>query len=61
MHCCTSSVMISLKIIVVTNQDYFFTGTDSLVYAIKSKDICEDFSKDKEMYYFSNYSTKSKN
>ena len=27
---------------------------------IKSEDVCEDFSSDREMFDFSNYSTKSK-
>ena len=35
-------------------------GTDSLMYEIKTEDVYEDFSKDKEMFDFSNYSTKSK-
>ena len=37
-----------------------FTDTDSLMYEIKTEDAYEDFSKDKEMFDFSNYSTKSK-
>ena len=37
-----------------------FTGTDSLIYEIKTEDVYEDFSRDKEMFDFSNYSTKSK-
>ena len=37
-----------------------FTDTDSLMYAIKTEDVSEDFSSDKEMFDFSNYSTKSK-
>ena len=37
-----------------------FKGTDSLMYEIKTEDIYEDFSSDKEMFGFSNYSTKSK-
>ena len=35
-------------------------GTDSLMYEIKTEDVYEDFSNDKEMFDFSNYSTKSK-
>ena len=31
-----------------------------LMYEIKTEDIYEDFSSDKEMFDFSNYSTKSK-
>ena len=34
--------------------------TDSLMYELKTKDILEDFSKDKKLFDFSNYSTKSK-
>ena len=37
-----------------------FTDTDSLMYEIKTEDIYERFSKDKEMFDFSNYSTDSK-
>ena len=37
-----------------------FTDTDSLIFEIKTKDVYEDFSKDKEMFDFSNYSAKSK-
>ena len=37
-----------------------FTNTDSLMYEIETEDIYEDFSNDKEMFDFSNYSTKSK-
>ena len=37
-----------------------FTDTDSLMYEIKTEDVYEDFSNDKEMFDFSNYSTDSK-
>ena len=37
------------------------TGTDSLMYEIKTGDVYEDFSSNKDMFNFSNYSTKSKN
>ena len=37
-----------------------FTDTDLLMYEIKTEDVYEDFSKDKEMFDFSNYSAKSK-
>ena len=37
-----------------------FTNTDSLIYEIKNEDIFEDFSKDKEIFDFGNYSAKSK-
>ena len=37
-----------------------FTDTDSLMYEIKTEDVYEDFSSDKGMFDFSNYSTKSK-
>ena len=37
-----------------------FTDTDSLMYEIKTEDVFEDFSGDKKMFDFTNYSTKSK-
>ena len=37
-----------------------FPNIDSLMYEIKTEDVYEDFSSDKEMFDFSNYSTKSK-
>ena len=37
-----------------------FTDTDSLMYEIKTEDVFEDFSNDKKMFDFSDYSTKSK-
>ena len=37
-----------------------FTDTDILIYEIKTEYVCEDFSNDKEMFDFSNYSAKSK-
>ena len=33
-----------------------FTSTDSLMYEIKKENLYEDFSMDKVMFYFSNYS-----
>ena len=42
------------------NGQPLFTGTDSLIYEIKTEDIYEDFSNDKEMFDFKNYSAKSK-
>ena len=42
------------------NSRLSFTGTDSLIYEIKTEDVYEDFSNDKEIFDFSNYSTKSK-
>ena len=42
------------------NWRLLFTDTDSLMYEIKTGDIYEDFSNNKEMFDFSNYSTKSK-
>ena len=42
------------------NPRLFFTDTDSFMYEIKTEDVYEDFSKDKEMFDFSNYSAKSK-
>ena len=37
-----------------------FTDTDGLMYEIKTADVYEDFSSNKEKFDFSNYSTKSK-
>ena len=37
-----------------------FTDTDSLMSEIKTEDVYEDFSSDKEKFDFSNYSSKSK-
>ena len=37
-----------------------FTKTDSSMYEIKTEDVYEDFSNDKEMFHLSNHSTKSK-
>ena len=42
------------------NSRLLFTGTGSLMYEIKTEDIYGDFSNNKEMFDFSNYSTKSK-
>ena len=42
------------------NSGLLFIDTDSLMYEIKTKDVCKDFSNDKEMFEFNNYSTKSK-
>ena len=50
--------MITLKISMVTTRD--FTDTDSLMNEIKTEDVYEDFSNDKEMLDFRNYSTNSK-
>ena len=40
------------------NSRLLFLDTNSLMYEIKTKDVYEDFSNDKEMFNFSNYSTK---
>ena len=37
-----------------------FTGTDSLMYEIGTEDVYEDFSSNREMFDFSNYSTNSR-
>ena len=42
------------------NSRLLLTDTDSLMYEIKTEDVYKDFSNDKEMFDFSNYSTKSK-
>ena len=38
------------------NSKLLFTDTDSLVYQIKTDDVYEDFSNNKGMFDFSNYS-----
>ena len=43
------------------NSELLFTDTDILMYKIKTEDVCEDFSSDKEMFDLSNYSANSKN
>ena len=42
------------------NSRLFLTDTDCLMYEIKTEDVYEDLSNDKDMFGFSNYSTKSK-
>ena len=42
------------------NSKFLFTDTDSLMHEIKTDDVYEDFSNNKEMFDFSNCSTKSK-
>ena len=42
------------------NSGLLFTDADSLMYEIKTEDVFEGFSNDKEMFDFSNYSAKSK-
>ena len=50
----------SLKNKYGNNSRLLFTVTDGLMYEIKTEDVCEDLSSSKEMFHFSNYSTKSK-
>ena len=40
-------------------QDCYSQTLIVLMYEIKAEDVYEDFSSDKEMFDFSNYSTKS--
>ena len=42
------------------NSRLLFADADSLMYDIRTEDVYEDFSNDKEMSGLSNYSTKSK-
>ena len=42
------------------NSRLLFADTDSFMYEIKTEDVDKDFSSDKEMFDFSNYSSKSK-
>ena len=43
-----------------SNSRVLFMDTDSLICDIKTEDVYEDFSKDKETFDFNNYSAKSK-
>ena len=42
------------------NLRLLFTETDSLMYEVKTKDVHQDFSMDKKMFHFSNYSDNKK-
>ena len=42
------------------NSKQSLTNTKTLIYEIKTEDVCEDFSCDKETFDSSNYPTKSK-
>ena len=50
--------MIALKTNMVTNQDHC-SFIYSLMCEIKTENVYEEFSEDKEMFGFSNYSVKS--
>ena len=53
----TSSIRITKKYMYIWNNSrLLFTETDSWMYEIKIGDLYEDFSKDKEIFDFSNYS-----
>ena len=43
-----------------SNSRLLFIDTDSLLYEIKIEDVYKDFINNKEMFDFSNFSTKSK-
>ena len=43
------------------NSRLLITDTDSLMNELKTEDVYGDFSKDKEMFGFSNYSASRKN
>ena len=49
-----------IKNICDSESKLLFTDIDSLMYEIKTKDVYEDFSNSTEIFYFSNYSIKSK-
>ena len=44
----------------VNNSKPLFTDTGKLMYRIKTEDVYEDFGREKNMFDFSNCSTKSK-
>ena len=37
-----------------------FSGSDSLIYEIETENVYEDFSKNKKLFDFNNYSAQSK-
>ena len=41
-----------------TVEGYYLQTLIALTYEIKTKDVCKNFSSDKQMLDFSNYSTK---
>ena len=43
-----------------SNLKLLLTDTDTLMHEIKTEDVYEDFSNNKEMFNFSTYSSKSK-
>ena len=43
-----------------SKSNLLFTDTDRLMYEIETVDVYGDFSSDKEMFDFSNYSSKLK-
>ena len=49
---------IRVKNIYDNQSKLLFTDIDSSMYEIKTEDTYEDFTGDKEMFDFSNYSTK---
>ena len=49
-----------IKNIYENKSKLLLTDPDSLMYEIKTEDVYEDFSFDKEIFDFSNYGTKSK-
>ena len=55
-----NSTMITLKSKYGNNSRLLFTGTGRLMHEIKTEDVYEDFSNDKEMFDICNYSTKPK-
>ena len=42
------------------NSRLLFIDTDSLIYEIKTENVCKDSSHGKEMFHFRNYLTKSR-
>ena len=54
-----NSIMITLKMNMITTQNYY-SVTLIVLYEIKTEDLYEHFSKEKERFKFSNYSAHSK-
>ena len=48
------SIMITLKITMIKNQNYYFSDTNNLMNEIKAGDVYEDYRTNKEIFDFSN-------
>ena len=56
---CISFIKITLKTKCHSNSKLLLSGTDILMYEIKTEGVSEDFCKHKEIFGFNNYLAKS--